>query len=179
MPIIRPTKFAPHSLSREEFAELGRMVAWWGYVEYQAAVIIRVSCFKLSREEQWLLLGGAGIASLSGYLRTLAHSDFWIKDKGITDDIAAFADDVQKAAQKRNDYVHGVFGYVDNNPAQRVRISFRPRHHRTHPDSYPISESILKTLADDAEALWNRAEDLSNRIKALRKKLRASPGKSP
>jgi hypothetical protein len=80
---------------------------------------------------------------------------------------------LQKKADIRNNHVHGVFGYVDDKPEQRVRHSFKPKGHRVNPGFERISEASLKKMADDAQALWNRAEDLSNRIKDLRKKQKA------
>lgn len=41
--------------------QVGRIAAWWGYVEYQIGVMIRVSCSKLSKEEQWLLVQGSNV----------------------------------------------------------------------------------------------------------------------
>jgi hypothetical protein len=159
MPITRPTKFSPDSLSRDEFAVLGRLIAWWGYLEYQIGVIVRVSCLKMSKEEQWLLLIGAEIKSLCGYLRTLAFSDHWIKDKAIRDDMDQFAKDLQDQAENRHAYVHALFGYVDDKPHQRVRHSFKPKGHRVNPGFEKISAASLKKMADDAQALWIRAQD--------------------
>jgi len=177
MPILRPMTFAPDSLSKGEREQLGRLVAWWGYVEYQAMVIVRVCCEKMTKEDMWLILVGAEVNALSSMLRTIAFSDHWIQDKTLRDRIGAFAGTLQNNAEKRNNHIHAVYGHVNNNVKKRVRHSFKPKGHRATPSFELVSAASLKRMANEAQALWQTAQNLSDDLKAYMAKRKASRGK--
>ena len=169
MPIKRRFNFDPASLSPEEQQQLGRLVSWWGYLEYQAAVLVRVCSNGMSKEDMWLSLIGSEVRTLTKMLRALAFTDHWIKDRSFREEIDLFADDFEKAATDRNVHVHGVYGYVENNQARRVRFSFTPRGHRATPGFVRLDEAQLTGLADKAEELLRRAQDLTDRLKPYMK----------
>ena len=169
MAIIRKTVFAPDLLSPAEASQLGLLVSWWGYVEYQAAVIIRLACHKrMRREDQWLLLAGAPINVLCEILRTLAFEQQtpWVHDSALREDLRQVAQDLQYAALIRSEYVHAVYGFADNDYSRRVRHDFKPIGHRTEPGYERISADVLSARVDEAKALWQRAETLTKRMKS-------------
>ena len=160
-----PSEFDIDRLQPEIFSGIGRLIAWWGYLEFQLGVIIR-EVTKLSDDTGRVLLTGQGVRVLCATVRTLTRFDRWIKDEGIRKDLTKLADDVDKRSDRRNDYAHGVFDY-DKDKNVFVLHLFRRSAHRVTPVSQPIDAESLEDLSDEARDLWIRAHGITGRLKAL------------
>ena len=164
-----PAKFGIDELPPEILAGIGRIVAWWGYLQFQLGVIIREAT-KLRKETGRVLTVGPEIGVLCNIIRTITFSDYWIKDDAIRSDLQKLGEDVRKKSDNRNDYAHGVFGYKGDNPKVFVRHLMRLPSHRIVPDEEPITPESLKKFSDEARALWVRAQEITHKLKALKQK---------
>ena len=163
-----PKIFAVDDLPADILARIGKIVAWWGYLQFQLGVIIRVAT-KLPRDTGNVLTIGPDLGALCGIIKTLAHSDHWIKDESIRNELVKLANDVRDKSAKRNDYAHGVFGFSDDD--QKVFVLHLLKKHPSHritPGTQVLNQAFLDQTVDEARDLWSRAQDLTDRLKALR-----------
>ena len=73
-------------------------------------------------------------------MKTVAKTDRWVKDEELREVIRKFAGAVMNAAETRNDYAHGVLGYIDEDPpSQFGRFLFKLPEHRVSPGFEPIT----------------------------------------
>ncbi|MDP4028527.1 MAG: hypothetical protein Q8P42_06110 [Gallionella sp.] len=164
---IVPKIYAVDDIPTDILASIGKIIAWWGYLQFQLGVIIRIAT-KLSRGTGNVLTIGADLSSLCRIITTLADSDHWIKDENIRKDLAKFADDVRRKSTRRNDYAHGVFGFSDDDQNVLVRHLFKQSQHKVTPGIEKLTQHDLQIVIDEARDLWNRAQDLTHRLKSLR-----------
>lgn len=148
---------------QEILAGIGEIVARWGYLQWQLAAIIR-EITNLPKDSGRVLTIGPELGVLCNIIKTLTHSDHWIKDDAIRADLKKLAKDVREKAEHRNDYAHGIFGLGDK-PNTFVRILVTSSAHRIKPDEEVITPDSLKKLADEAHQLWVRAQDITIRWK--------------
>lgn len=167
MPKIVPKIYAVDDLPTDILAGIGKIIAWWGYLQFQLGVIIRVAT-KLSRDTGNVLTIGPDLSALCRIINTLADSDHWIKDENIRKDLSKLAKDVRDKSTKRNDYAHGVFGFSDNDQKVLVRHLFKKPQHKITPGTEKLTQHDLQIVIDEARDLWIRAQDLTHRLKALR-----------
>jgi hypothetical protein len=158
------TRFAIDELTPEILSGIGEIVARWGYLQHQLGVIIRVA-LGLKKDVGRVLTVGMELGVLCGVLRTLSKTDRWVKDEKTRNDIKKLANDIQEAAEHRNNYAHGVFGYTEESPTQFVRFLFKQAEHRVTPDIEIITPTSLKVFATEARNLWVRAQELTHRLK--------------
>lgn len=147
-------------------AGIGTIVAKWGYLQFQLGVIVRYLS-DLPKDTGRVLMVGAELGVLCNMIRTFTSSDRWISDTKLRDDLKRFARDVQDAASVRNDYAHGVFG-LGSTPGTYIRYLIHSAEHRREPGEEILTADGLALIANRAQQLWIRAEDLSQRIKAWR-----------
>ena len=166
--IVSRTEFSPSDfdidrLPPEIFSAIGRLIAWWGYLEFQLVVIIG-KVTKLPEDTGRVLLIGGGVKVLCATVRTLMRSARWVSEKGIREDLKKLVHDIEEVSDKRNDYAHGVFGYdKDNNVF--VLHQVRSWHHRLTPEDRPIDAESLEALSDEAQELWIRAHGITRRLR--------------
>jgi hypothetical protein len=162
-------RFAAADMPQDILAGIGAVVAQWSYLAFQMTVILRIG-HRLSKESQRALLVGAEVGVLCAHLRTVAATDFWLKDEQIRKDIRKLADDIQRASDTRNAYAHGVFGYFigkAGGPEEEkfVRFLMKSAEHRVSPGAEEVSAETLKPHADAALRLWERAQAITQRLK--------------
>lgn len=159
------TRFAQRDeLPPEILSGIGAIIARWGYLQHQLGVIIRVA-LKLKKDAGRVLTVGMEINVLCGVLRTIAKTDQWVGDANVRDAIKKLAKDVQDAAENRNNYAHGVFGYTDSRPPQFVRFLFKQAEHRVNPEFEVITQETLKNYESEARNLWDRAQAITHKLK--------------
>jgi hypothetical protein len=146
-----PSEFDIDRLPPEIFSGIGRLIAWWGYLQFELGVIIR-EVTKLPEDTGRVLIIGAQLGVLCSTARTLTRSDRWIKDGNIRRDLIKLVGDVEKRAEKRNDYAHGVFDYDKDNNVFVLHLFTRSAH-RENPVSQPIDAESLEALSDEARDL--------------------------
>ncbi len=164
-----PMKYSVDDLTPDILAGIGKIIAWWGYLQLQLGVIIR-EVTNVRKETGYVLTIGPDLNVLCTMIKTLTHSDHWIKDAGLRNDLAKFGKDVRDKSDHRNDYAHGVFGYQGDNPRIFVRHLFKSPPHRITPGTEPITPASLGKISDEARDLWLRAQDITHRLKALKRK---------
>ncbi len=173
MPLDQRGHFAPNALSPDELQQLGRITALWGYIEYQATVILRVCTGRMSKEDMWLIMVGTEVRALAKMLKAAAETDHWVKDEPLRKEIAVFADRMESHSRGRNAHVHAVYGYVGDDKSKRGRYNFKPKRDRSTPKFERITAAGIKDIADAAERLLREGIDLTNRLKDHMKKQRA------
>jgi len=148
----------------ELYGGIGEIIARWGYLQHQLGVILRVA-LGLKKDAGLILTVRMEVAQLCEALKTVSKTDRWIKDEAFRTTIRKFAGDVLNAAETRNDYAHGVFGYTDEQPRQFGRILFKLPEHRVVPGFEPMTPETLKAHATEARALWDRAQVSPHKLK--------------
>jgi hypothetical protein len=159
----RPASYSIDNFPPDIIQGIGEIMARWGYLQLQLGVIVRVA-LALRKDAGRVVTVGAEVGALCGMIRTLTHSDHWIKDASIRRDLEALAEDVRKQSADRNDYAHGVFGQGAE-PGTFVRHLMRKPQHRIAPEEEPITAESLKKISDEARELWIRAQDITQRLK--------------
>jgi hypothetical protein len=170
-----PPKYAIDDMPREILTGIGEIVCWWGYLQFQLGVIVR-EAIDIETKDGYLLTLGPAMSSLTAMLVTITSTDHWIKDKQIRDDIDDLTSRIRKRVNHRNDYAHGVFGFSDNTQKTASRHLFSSPAQRLSPGSEPITAQSLAILADEVRGLWDEAQGITRRLKALNKK-RPRPGR--
>jgi hypothetical protein len=153
---------------QDVLAGIGEIVARWGYLHFQLGVIVREVC-KLPSDIGRVLTLGPELGVLCNMISTLTSSDHWIKDAGIRADLKKLGGDVRDASKHRNNYAHGVFG-LGSKPGTYIRFLVASNEHRISPGEEEITPASLKAIALQADQLWDRAQDITHRLKALRGK---------
>jgi len=148
----------------ELYAGIGEIIARWGYLQFQLGVIIRVS-LGLKKDVGRMLTARMEVWQLCDTLKALAKTDQWIKDQALRASVHKLAGDVLNAAQTRNGYAHGVFGYADEEPRRFGRFLLTDPEHRVNPDFDPMTPETLKADANRARALWDRAQEITRKLK--------------
>lgn len=163
-----PTE-AIDNMPTDLLAGIGEVIARWGYLEFQLGVVIREAC-RIERATALLLTQRTTTRNLCEVLLTISASDAWVKDAGIRADMKTLGNAVKGAKDVRNAFAHGVFGYgdADNTFAQYI---FKEVDKPTKKSELKLSE--LKADALVARQLWEKAQDLTRRLKALRTPRRA------
>lgn len=156
--------FALDQLDDDILKGIGKIVSRWGYLQYQLGVIIR-EAMKLKKETGRVLTGGMEVGVLIGVLRTISKTDKYVPNAKMREVLKAFANDVQKASDHRNDYAHGVFGYTDDIPPRFARYLWKEAQHRINPEWEVITASHLDDLATEARNLWVRAQVITKQLK--------------
>ena len=162
-------RFAASDLPKEILAGIGAIVAQWSYLAFQLTVILRIG-FKLSKETQRAILVGTDLGAICGQMRTLAGTDHWIKDKKLRDEIDELAAEVRKKSLTRNEYAHGVFGYLVGKAGgadeeQYVRYLMKGPDQRVTPTPQEISAESLEEHLKVPLKLWQRAQELTQKLK--------------
>lgn len=157
-------KFALDELSDEILQGIGRIISRWGYLQFQLGVIIRVA-LGIKKDVGRVLTVGMEVGDLCKVLKMLAKTDHWIKDQSLRETIRKLANDVLQAAEHRNNYAHGVFGYTDETPPRFARLLLNLAEHRANPEWDVITPDGLEEIAADARNLWMRAQAITDRLK--------------
>jgi hypothetical protein len=162
-----PARFDIDKILPEILAEIGRIIAWWGYLQFQIGVIIREST-RLSKDVGFLVTIGPNLVDLCKAAKKITVSSHWVKDESIRSDLRILLGDIQRAAETRNAYAHGVFGFQKGTQDVFVRYFLDAK-----PECVSLSEEVLtieslRKVSDQARGLWSRAQDITHRLKARR-----------
>lgn len=159
------TQFAQKDeIPSELYAGIGEIVARWGYLQFQLGVIVRVS-LELTKDVGRVVTARMEVWQLCEALKTVSKTDRWIKDADLRETIRKFAGDVLNAAEIRNEYAHGVFGCTAEEPRQFGRFLFKEPQHKVTPGFEVMTPETLKARADEARALWDRAQAITRKLK--------------
>ncbi len=161
--------FSGKNLPTEILAGIGGVIAQWSYLAFQLTVILRLG-HGLTKESQRALLVGAEVGVLCGQLRTLASTDHWIKNEALRARIDDLAADVRNASTARNDYAHGIFGYLIGKAGQAdeekfIRHVMKKGPDRVRPQVEEVTVESLRKHADKAQALFDRAQAITDQLK--------------
>jgi hypothetical protein len=148
----------------ELYAGIGEIIARWGYLQFQLGVIVRVS-LGLKKDVGRVMTARMEVWQLCEALKTVSKIDRWIKDAELRETVRKFAGDVLNAAEIRNDYAHGVFGYTEEKPPQFGRFLFKEPEHKVTPGFEILTPETLKVQANEARALWDRAQAITRKLK--------------
>ena len=162
----RKPKYLIDDLPPDILAGIGLIIAWWGYLQLQLGVIIREAA-KLEVETGFALTIGPDVVDLCKMIQSLAGTDHWIKDPVLRADMEKLRKDVLNKSSHRNEYAHGTFGYSGEDPKRYVRHLFSTPAQRIQPGEEPMTPESLTLISDEARALWQRAQDITHRLKAL------------
>ena len=162
-------RFAASDLPKDILAGIGAIVAQWSYLAFQLTVILRIG-FKLSKETQRAILVGADLGAIRGQMRTLAGTDHWIKDRNLRNEIDELAAEVRNKSLTRNDYAHGIFGYLVGKAGgpdeeQYVRYLMKGPDQRVTPKPEEITADTLREHLKVPLQLWERAQELTQKLK--------------
>lgn len=158
-----PSKFDIDRLPADILSGIDLIIGWWGYLQFQLGVIIR-KAMKLHNDTGRVLTYGPDLKVLCNIIGTLTHSDHWIKDKGIRDDLKKLIKDVRDNSEKRNDYAHGMFGY-DEKKNVFIRHLLKTPAHRATPGTEEMTVDTLGEASDQARDLWIRAHGIRGRLR--------------
>ena len=152
---------------QEMLAAIGLIIGKYSYLQHQLGVIIR-EIAKMPGDTGRAILVGAEIGVACRMLSTLTDSDRWVKDDNLRNDIRKLADEADKATRKeRNKFAHGVFG-VNAETRRPVLYLISSTANRREPSEEPITMSELTRSIQKVQGLWDRAQDATQRLKALR-----------
>ena len=159
-----PAKFNIEKIDPSILAEIGKIIAWWGYLQFQLGVIIREATIS-PQDVGYLLTIGSDTADLCKMVKNISKTSRWINDSGIRKDLHKLAGGILAASGHRNEYAHGVFGFSKTGPSNFVR-----HHLKVVDDKVFLAEEVLtvKTLqiiSGEARELWYRAQDITHRLK--------------
>jgi hypothetical protein len=107
--IAPPPKYAVDDLPPDILAGIGKIIAWWGYLQFQLGAILREAT-AISENAGYVLTVGPDLSDLCRAIRSVADSDLWIADLALRKDLRKLVGDVLGKAGVRNSYAHGVFG---------------------------------------------------------------------
>jgi len=161
-------------MPQDILAEIGKIIAWWGYIQFQLGVIIR-EIAEIPKDTGRVLTIGPDIIPLCKMLSTFTENDRWVKEKSLRESIRKFANEVQNKADHRNDYAHGIFGYDDKKRCF-VRHLMKTRSNRIQPQIEAIKVEDLKKYSGEARVLWEEAEKIIRALKVWNTG-RSSPSK--
>lgn len=164
------TSYSIDDLPDTLFAGIGKIVARWGYLEFQLGVIAR-EIAHMPKETGRVLTIGPGVTALCRMLRIFASSDHWIKDAVLRADLKSLAKEVMAAHEHRNEYAHGVFGFeIVAGQKKFVRHLLRGPQHSISPGIEVLTDAGLHAISEEARILWDSAQDITTRLKELKKK---------
>ena len=158
-----PSNFDVDRLPADILSGIGLIIGWWGYLQFQLGVIIR-KAMKLQDDTGRVLTYGPDLSVLCNIIDTVTHSDHWIKDKGIRDDLKKLIKDVRDNSEKRNDYAHGMFGY-DEKKNVFIRHLLKTPAHRVTPGTEEMTVDSLGEVSDEARNLWSQAHGITGRLR--------------
>lgn len=120
-----PKRRLPHSEidpPKEYSAPVGEIVLRWTRLEYQLGVIIRVIA-KLGKADQRQLILNQRAQSLCRILRVLVPGI--VSPDKIATELTEFAMEVEKKCDRRDTYVHSIYGHWLDEPAKPIRFRMK------------------------------------------------------
>ena len=159
----------PIDIDPDYYAAIGEIAARWSSLEHRLTVLIREG-FKVDKAAGRALTASMNASTLVQTARTLTGFPQWITDASLRKDVKSLVDDVEKRREKRNSYVHGVYGPETAKPGTLYRILMRGGAHILAPDGEPIALPDLQAFAKELRDLQLRGNTLSDRLKASQRK---------
>ncbi len=157
------------TLPKEYLEAIGDLVVRWGRLQWQLANLIAIG-FDIPKETGRAFTNSMGIKSLCDVLLALVHTDRWIKDHKMRNNITALSKDIIDKTAHRNNFAHGAFIFDLDSPDDFHRILSNKKK-----DVFPLStEKItldqLKQLTEEVRTLVTQTADLTVALKASTKK---------
>jgi len=143
----------------------GEIALRWTRLEYQLGVLVRVIT-RLRKAEQRSMLDGQHAKSHCRLLKVLAVAMVHDRDPAAAEEVRQLAVDAEKGADRRDDFVHSMYGVWVHATSEPLR--FRLRSAKNGIMSHePASLDDLRTFAKHVCELQDQAQTLTERMKAL------------
>lgn len=152
------------------YAAIGEIAARWSWLEHRLTVLIREG-FRFDKAAARAVMASMNASTLVRTAQTLTSFPDWIKDNSMRTEVAAFAKAVEGQREKRNAYVHGVYGPETTKPGGTIyRILMRSGDQILAPKGTPVTIPQLQAFAKELRDLQERGNQLSNRLKKAQRK---------
>jgi hypothetical protein len=157
-----PTKYDVDRLPPELLAGIGKIIAWWGYLQFQMGVIIRAAT-EIDVGVGYLLTIDPDLSRLCDAAVKIANSDRLMAESKLAQDLRKLAGDIKAKAGDRNDFAHGVFGPGKTNPGVFVRHHFKSGRRQEE----VITVESLEQRWREARAFWMRAQVIKRKLEVF------------
>ena len=151
------------------YAAIGEIAARWSWLEHRLGVLIREG-FRFDKAAARAVMASMNARTLVRTAQILTSFRDWIDDESMRIEVADFVSAVESQRDKRNSYVHGVYGPETTKPAIMYRILMRSGDQILAPKGTPVTISDLQSLARELRVLQERGNALSNRLKKMQRK---------
>ncbi len=154
--------------------KIGELINRWAFIEYQLKVIIRVS-LGITRATQNLLLHARDLRNLCELIEQIAGAgDLWVPDASLREEMVSLANTIAKGSSARNDYAHGIFAIPRKgaHSGKFSRLLYQKLEHKLNPDWQRINIKDFEPLIKKAQQLGVRAQNVTVKLKPLKKKVR-------
>lgn len=151
------------------YAAIGEIAARWSWLEHRLTVLIREG-FRFDKAAARAVMASMNASTLVRTAQTLTSFPDWIKDNSMRTEVADFVKAVEALRERRNAYVHGVYGPETTKPGTIYRILMRSGDQILAPKGTPVTIPQLHTLAKELRALQERGNELSNKLKKVQRK---------
>lgn len=154
---------APLDPPTEYREALGAIVQRYTRLEYQLGVLVRLAA-KYTKPEQTKKLLSMRAERLHN---TVAIACRMVADRVIANDLEALLREVIGSEKSRDDYVHSIYGWWDDD-VSKTPMRFRLQNHKQSQvdwDAHPVSPAELSRFADRIQGLIDRAQALTRRMK--------------
>jgi len=141
---------------------LGEIVLRWTRLEFQLGVIIRVIT-KNSKAKQRELLYNKRTTELCQILHVVSGI---VGDAPLVGELSTFMDAVDKLNDRRNGYVHSLYGHWSGDRDAPVRFRMK-KTTGAEPLHDKASVAELMSFAAEVRALQVTAQDLTTRLKRI------------
>ena len=146
----------------EEYREsIGEMVMRLSRLDYQLGVIARVAS-NLSKADQRRLFFKLRGDRLCDALELLAVS---IKSKTLAAEVRELARNSARLNERRNDFVHSVYGDLENAPGVMMRFRLATPKQGQDIVAAPASAAEMQQFIEEISDAQNRAEELTRKVK--------------
>ena len=147
----------PLHLDPAYYTAIGEVAARGALLEQQLGDVIQVG-FALDKKEGRVLTSGMSIKVKSNIVRALTLK--WIKDPKIRTEAKKISSEAFDLMQKRNEIVHGTWGYPNGDP-QNIRLIYRRSAEER------IMPKAVRKTPDDIAAIAAKLLALQKRVLRL------------
>jgi hypothetical protein len=159
---------ARNVLSDKYLEAIGSVVTNWSRLEWQMCNLLVVG-LDIPKDAGRVLTVGMEIGVICGCLRTMTHSNHWVKDETLRKGIKKLTRDVLDTAKSRGEYAHSIFtNQLDREGPSR--LLFKEAAHRIQPSKVAVPVDDISAFSDELWDLQSKATDLTVRLVASRRK---------
>lgn len=159
----------PIDIDDSYYAAIGEIAARWSWLEHRLSVLIREG-FRFNKAAGRAVMAGMSASTLVRTVLTLTSFPDWIGDESLRAEVASFAKLVESQRERRNSFVHGIYGPEPSTPGKIYRILMRSGTQILAPEGNPVSVSELKQFAVELRRLQEQGDALSNKLKDAQRK---------